>query len=100
MQYLTNNRLYSITFSKDDIAKIIQNSDLAKAHGHDDISIRMLKMCGSAIYKPLAIIFKQCLDTGIFPSEWKKRNIVAIHKKRDKQTLSSSIVTPYLWKIS
>ena len=58
MQYLTNNRLSSIT-SQDDIAKIIQNLDSGKAHGHENISIRMLKICGSAIYKPLAIIFKQ-----------------------------------------
>ena len=50
MQYLANNRLSSITFSQDDIAKIIQNLDSGKAHGHDNISIRMLKICGSAIY--------------------------------------------------
>ena len=49
----------------------------------------MLKICGSAIYKPLAIIFKQCVDTGIFPSAWKKGNIVPIHKKGDKQILKS-----------
>ena len=60
-----------------------------KAHGHDNISIRMLKMCGSAIYKPLVIIFKKCLDTGIFPSEWKKGNIVPTHKNGDKQTLKN-----------
>ena len=34
-------------------------------------------------------IFKQCVDTGIFPSEWKKGNIVHIHKKGDKQTLKN-----------
>ena len=49
----------------------------------------MLKICGSSTYKPLAIIFKQCVDTGIFPSEWKKGNIVPIHKKGDKQTLKN-----------
>ena len=87
MQYLTNNRLSSITFSEEDIVKIIQNLDSGKAHGHDNISIRLLKICGSAIYKPLNIIFKQCVDTGIFPSEWKKGNIVPIHKKGDKKTL-------------
>ena len=87
IQYLTNNRLSFITFSQDDIAKIIQNLDSGKAHGHDNISILMLKMCGSAIYKSLAIIFKQCVDTAIFSSEWKKGNIVPIHEKSDKQTL-------------
>ena len=49
----------------------------------------MLKIYGSAIYKPLAIILKQWVDTGIFPSEWKKGNIVPIHKKDDKQTLKN-----------
>ena len=49
----------------------------------------MLKICGSAIYKPLAIVFKRCVGTGIFPSEWKKSNIVPIHKKGDKQTLKN-----------
>ena len=46
----------------------------------------MLKIYGSSIYKPLEMIFKQCIETGVFPSEWKKANIVPIHKKGDKQT--------------
>ena len=49
-QYLTSNRLSSIIFSQDDIDKIIQNLDLGKARGHDNISIRVLKICGSAIF--------------------------------------------------
>ena len=37
------------------------------------------------------MIFKQCIETGVFPSpaEWKKANIVPIHKKRDKQKLQN-----------
>ena len=41
----TDNRLSTVTFSQDDIGKIIQNLNPNKAHGHDNISIRMLKMC-------------------------------------------------------
>ena len=41
MQYLTQNRLSSVTFSQDDIAKIIKNLDSSKVHSHDNISIRM-----------------------------------------------------------
>ena len=49
----------------------------------------MVKVCGPSIYKPLEIIFNQCLETGVFPSEWKKGNIVPIHKKGDKQMLQN-----------
>ena len=49
----------------------------------------MLKICGSAICEPLAIIFKQYVNTGIFPSEWEKGNIVLIHKKGTKRTLKN-----------
>ena len=49
-------------FSEDDIAKLIQNLDPNKAHGHDQISIRMLKICGKTICKPLeCIMFKYWL---------------------------------------
>ena len=42
-----------------------------------------------AIYRPLKIIFKEALSTGLFTSEWKKGNIVPIHKKGDKQVVKN-----------
>ena len=54
------------------------------AHGHDEITIRMIKMCVSSIAKPLAILFRNCLESECFPKEWKKDNIVPAHKKHDK----------------
>ena len=41
----------------------------------------MLKICGSSIYGPPELIFKEALSTGLFPSNLKKGNIVPIHKK-------------------
>ena len=89
LEYLTQGLLSSITFSKDDIAKMIQNLDPNKAHGHDQISIRMLKLCSTSICKPLEIIFYQCLETGTFPNDWKKGNVVPVFKKGDKQILKN-----------
>ena len=60
IQYLTDICLSSVSFSHDKIAKVIQNLDPNKAHGHDKISIRMLKAFGTSVYKPLEIIFNQC----------------------------------------
>ena len=71
-----NNILDTIIFSKEDIYKIIKNLDPNKAHGHDMISIRMIKLCGISICKPLEIIFQNCLHSGKFPSKWKKANVV------------------------
>ena len=47
----------------------------------------MLKMCGESIHKPLEYIFQASLNDERFPSEWKKANVVPIHKKDDKQAL-------------
>ena len=68
----------------EDIGQIIQILHSNKAHGHDNISICMLKIRGASIYKPLEIIFRQAPLNGVFPSEWKKVKIVPVHKKSDK----------------
>ena len=44
-------------------------------------------VCGESVYRPLNIIFKTCLNTGNFPLEWKKGNVVPIHKKYDKRNV-------------
>ena len=49
----------------------------------------MLQLCGNSICKPLELILKQSMESGSFPSEWKKGNVVPIHKKDDKQCLSN-----------
>ena len=76
-----DSTLSSCHSTKDDVLWIINNLDPNKAHGYDKISIRMLKICGDSICRPLNIIFEICLGTGKFPVEWKKANIVPIHKK-------------------
>ena len=54
---LTNKCLDSIYFSSSDIAKIISHSDPNKAQDHDMLNVRMMKLYGNSICKPLSIIF-------------------------------------------
>ena len=89
LSFQTNKPLSSATFLAEDIGKIIQGLDHNKAHGHGNINIRMLKICGDTICKPLEMIYSQVITSGSFPSECKKGNIVPIHKKNDKQNLIS-----------
>ena len=81
----TEKVISSISLSSNDIAKIIWDLDPNEAHGHNMISIRMLKICGEPISKLLEIILKSCIRKGRFPSEWKKVNVVPVDKKGDKQ---------------
>ena len=85
IQYLTDKSLSSFDFSEDDIIKVIQKLDPNKAHGQDNNSIRMIKICAKSIWKPLGKISEEYLRTGTFPLDWKNGNIVLIFKKGDKQ---------------
>ena len=80
-RYMTNATISSIKFENKDIINVIKALDPCTAHRHD-ISISMLKICDSAIVKPLVILFKNCISQGIFQDNWKKSNIFPIHKKR------------------
>ena len=49
LRYVTDKVLRTINFTTDNIEKVIESLNPKKAHGHDNISIRMLKICGDAI---------------------------------------------------
>ena len=43
--FWTQSSLTSLDFNEEEILKIIRALSIHKAHGHDDISIRMIKIC-------------------------------------------------------
>ena len=53
-----SSRLVSLDFNEDKIVKIISALNIHKAHGHDGISIRMIKICDISLLKPLIAKFK------------------------------------------
>ena len=84
-----NETLSSIEIIASDIGKINKALKANKVHVHDEISIRMLKLCESGITEPLYLIFKNCLNSNTFPDVWKKANVIPVHKKGDKQVLKN-----------
>ena len=86
---VTNASLSSISFNDQDILNVMHSLNINNAHGYDDLSTRLLKICDSSIVKLLSIIFKNCLHSGSFPNNWKKSNVVPIHKKGGKQLLQN-----------
>ena len=81
ISYMTKDRIKTICFGKIDFIKLIKALDVSKAHGHDGISVKMIKICADPIAHPLTLIFQNSLVAGIFANDWKKANIVPIHKK-------------------
>ena len=85
----TDQRLEHVVFDETKLLTFIKALNVNKAHGWDDISIRMVKISGESLVKPLINIFSLSLDSGKFPSNWKKANIVPIYKKGDKSIVKN-----------
>ena len=87
--FLTKSRLSSLDINEDEILKIIRALNIHKAHGHDDISIRMIKTCDRSLLKPLTILFQNSMKSSCYPFIWKRSNIIPLHKKNDKQLVKN-----------
>ena len=79
-----DKRLNTISFKDSDITSIIKSLKPTKAHGADDISIRLIQLCGDSITFPLTLIFKFSLMNDTCPDTWKMANITPVHKKEEK----------------
>ena len=87
--FLTQSRLNFINLNEDEILKVIRALNIHKAHGHDDISIRMIKICDKSLLKPLIILFGNSIESSCYPDIWKRSNIIPVHKKNDKQLVNN-----------
>ena len=87
--FLTQSRICTLDFNEEELMKIIRNLKVHKAHGHDDISIRMIKICDKSILKPLILLFENSIKSSYYPDIWKKSNIIPVHKKNDKQLVNN-----------
>ncbi len=80
-----NSVLENMNIDREKVLQLIRALDSKKASGCDNISVFMIKICDSSIVEPLCLIFEKCLETGIYPSVWKKANIIPVHKKESRQ---------------
>ena len=72
--------LEDIEVSPRKILELIRSLDSNKAHGCDDVSILMLKVCDEAIVLPLKLICTNCLEKGVYPNLWKKANVLRTYR--------------------
>ena len=55
ISYMTKDRIKTICFAKSDVKKLIKASDVSKTHGHDGISVKVIKICADSIAHPLTL---------------------------------------------
>ena len=87
--YKTKVRIISFCINHNDISLIIKNLDLNKAHCFDNISIKMVQICGKSIGLLLKLLFETALKGKKFPDVWKLANVVPVHKKEEINLLKS-----------
>ena len=85
----TTTTIADINISDEGILSIIRSLDPNKAHGCDEISVRMIKLSDYALVYPLKLIFSNSIRTGVFPNIWKLANVVPVHKKDKKNLLKN-----------
>ena len=92
--YRTGSRIKSFSVTENDIIAIIKTYP-NKAHGFNNIYIKMIKIFSQSLTLPLKIIFKHSIKKGKFPEIWKKANVVPVHKREDKILVKIIILLVY-----
>ena len=87
LKHESEARFSKIAFTDNQIFKILRALDINNTHGHDKISIRMLKLCDKSIITPLSILFQNSIDTRNFPDTWRSQILCLFTKKVTRRLL-------------
>ena len=79
----------NISFTTDGILNLLQNLDVNKSSGPDEIPAIILKNCALEIAPILQVIFTQSITTNSIPDDWLLANIVPVFKKGNRSIPSN-----------
>ena len=66
--------------TSDKVMKYLNNLDIRKSTGTDDIGPRLLRMASPIIAESLTFICNLSIKTGSFPDKWKEAKVKSLHK--------------------
>ena len=67
------------------VAQLLRELSPYKACGPDGLSARILRECSEELAVPLNIICQLSVRSGVFPSTWKRANVIPVFKKGSKK---------------
>ena len=86
---MTDKRTSVLSFLLSKLSKIIKELNPNKAHDQENISIKMIQMCGESIITPLMLIIESSINSDQFPDSWRQGNVIPVHKKESKNVVKN-----------
>ena len=78
-----HNFLSEVVIDEDNVFIALCNLNPTKATGCDEIGPKILKICGSSLYKPLHYLFTKSLQYCQMPTDWLTHIIVPVDKSEE-----------------
>ena len=86
---LSMDTLSTIVIDELEVFNILNNLDVSKACGFDNISNKILKLCAATIFTPFTHLINTSLSLGQYPTCWKMANVIPLFKKNNRQFRSN-----------
>ena len=83
-----------ISINPEGVKNLLENLEVNKAPGPDQIPPRFLKTFANYITAFLVLIFRASLHQGHLPSEWKHATVVPVFKKGDRKLPLVQYISP------
>jgi hypothetical protein len=81
--------MQTVPVTEGEIRAIISSVKPKNSSGYDGIPTKILKLCGSQINKPLALIIDKSIKMGVFPERLKYAAITPSHQKGDVSNMAN-----------
>ena len=78
---ISETLLQEYALQDQELEEVFNSLKSNKSPGFEDISLSVVKFCGSGIFNPLKHIFNLSLQTGIFPNGIKIARFLPVFKK-------------------
>ena len=79
----------TVNITEEKVKNAIKQSKRRSAAGQDGLSNDVLKRCSDNIVPFLTKYFQACMDKQLMPPEWKKANVVPVHKGGAKEDVAN-----------
>lgn len=87
--YIPHDMLSCIEVNEDIVNKLLCSLDRSKGAGSDGIPPLLLSSCAESLALPIYLLFRFSLNECVFPSVWKKAQVVPIHKKGSRSLIDN-----------